>query len=177
MGKVGAEELIHREWCAGASLMLCLTFLSLPGCVAQQADMKTTERQLQKSIKQSTEEMAQRNAQQREELEEIKGQDLPKLRGDIDQIRHQAQTLHATGENLKQRVAVLEQQPQKLDPESSARYSQVRESLNAMDARNKSDRDQLRAEVNDRLDSLDVVIGRILLRLEELEKRSQPSKK
>jgi predicted nucleic acid-binding Zn-ribbon protein len=111
---------------------------------------------------------------------------------------------------LKEQTAQLEQIAQKLETENANHYTKVRESLNAEDVRNKADRDQLRSEVNNRLDeinrqmellqkdiidavqktnaalvksvdarldSLDVVIGTILLRIEELEKRPQPSKK
>ena len=89
-------------------------------------------------------------------------------------------------------------------------YTQMRESLNALDVKNKADRDQLRGDVNvrldeinrqmevlskdiidavqktnatlvknvdRRLDALDVVVGKILLRMDKLEKQRQPKKK
>lgn len=131
--------------------------LGLSGCVAQQADLKSTERRL----KQSNDELAQRGAQQRQELEELKGQELPRLRGELERALHQAQELQGKQEDLKQRSAVLEQQTKrleqlagKLDAESTNRYAAVRESLNAQDVKNKSDRDQLRLDVNNRLDEI-----------------------
>jgi tol-pal system protein YbgF len=156
------EANVMRMWTAAGGVVWAL---GMGGCVAQQADLKTAERQLQKSIKQSNEELAQRGAQQRQELEEIKGQEIPRLRGDVDRVQHLTQDLQGKQEDLKQRSAGLEQQTKKLDQkldhlaknletENTARYSQLRESLNAQDAKSKADRDQLRSEVNNRLDEI-----------------------
>ncbi|BFU93950.1 MAG: putative TPR repeat containing exported protein periplasmic protein contains a protein prenylyltransferase domain [Nitrospira sp.] len=156
------EANVMRLWTAAGGVVWAL---GMGGCVAQQADLKTTERQLQKSIKQSNEELAQRGAQQRQELEEIKGQEIPRLRGDLDRVQHLTQDLQGKQEDLKQRSAGLEQQTKKLDQkldhwaknletENTARYSQLRESLNAQDTKSKADRDQLRGEVNNRLDEI-----------------------
>ena len=193
-------------------LVLSLIYLSLSGCVAQQADMKSMERK----IKQSSAEQNKRVAQQNQELEILKSQELPKLRGELEKAQHQAQEIQRAQDDLGQRSAVLEQQARKLEQLSSQlesgsanRYAQVRESLNAQDMRNKSDRDQLRIDVNtrlddinrqmeslrkdiidavaktnatlvkgltSRLDSIDVAIGTILHRVEELEKRRPPVK-
>lgn len=193
-------------------LVVSLMYLSLSGCVAQQADMKSMERK----IKQSSAEQNKRVAQQNQELEILKSQELPKLRGELEKAQHQAQEIQRAQDDLSQRSAVLEQQARKLEQLSSQlesgsanRYAQVRESLNAQDMRNKSDRDQLRIDVNtrlddinrqmeslrkdiidavaktnatlvksltSRLDSVDVAIGSILHRVEELEKRRPPVK-
>jgi chromosome segregation ATPase len=193
-------------------LVVSLMYLSLSGCVAQQADMKSMERK----IKQSSAEQNKRVAQQNQELEILKSQELPKLRGELEKAQHQAQEIQRAQDDLSQRSAVLEQQARNLEQLSSQlesgsanRYAQVRESLNAQDMRNKSDRDQLRIDVNtrlddinrqmeslrkdiidavaktnatlvksltSRLDSVDVAIGTILHRVEELEKRRPPVK-
>ncbi len=193
-------------------LVVSLIYLSLSGCVAQQADMKSMERK----IKQSSAEQNKRVAQQNQELEILKSQELPKLRGELEKAQHQAQEIQRDQDDLGQRSAVLEQQARKLEQLSSQlesgsanRYAQVRESLNAQDMKNKSDRDQLRIDVNtrlddinrqmeslrkdiidavaktnatlvkgltSRLDSIDVAIGTILHRVEELEKRRPPVK-
>jgi chromosome segregation ATPase len=193
-------------------LVVSLMYLSLSGCVAQQADMKSMERK----IKQSSAEQNKRVAQQNQELEILKSQELPKLRGELEKAQHQAQEIQRAQDDLGQRSAVLEQQTRKLEQLSSQlesgsanRYAQVRESLNAQDMKNKSDRDQLRIDVNtrlddinrqmeslrkdiidavaktnatlvkgltSRLDSIDVAIGTILHRVEELEKRRPPVK-
>lgn len=139
-------------------VVLSLIYLSLSGCVAQQpADMKSMERK----IKESSAEQNKRAAQQNQELELLKSQELPKLRGELEKAQHQAQEIQRAHDDLSQRSAVLEQQTRKLEQlsvklesESSNRYAQVRESLNAQDMKNKSDRDQLRSDVNTRLDDI-----------------------
>src|SRR6186713_3106833 len=138
-------------------VVLSLIYLGLSGCVAQQADMKSMERK----IKQSSAEQNTRVAQQNQELEELKSQELPKLRGELERAQHQAQEIQRAQDDLRQRSQVLEQQTKKLeqlsakfDADNANRYSQVRESLNAQDVKNKADRDQLRTDVNARLDDV-----------------------
>jgi tol-pal system protein YbgF len=139
------------------TVMCVLSISLLSGCVAQQADLKSAERR----FKESNEALAQRGAQQRQELEELKSHELPKLRGELEKAQHQAQEIQRAQDDLRQRSAVLEQQTRKLEQlsskleaESTNRYAQVRESLNAQDLKNKSDRDQLRVDVNTRLDDV-----------------------
>src|SRR5262245_13155434 len=138
-----------------------LTACLLNGCVAQQADLKQTEKNLQQRIKQSNEELAQTRARQSQEISTLREQELPQLRGELERAQHQAQEILKAQDDLKQRSAVLEQQTKKLeqlsaklDAESTSRYTQVRESLNAQDIKNKTDRDQLRMDVNTRLDDV-----------------------
>jgi chromosome segregation ATPase len=194
-------------------VVLSLLYLGLSGCVGQQGDMKSMERK----IKESSAEQNKRVARQNQELDVLKSQELPKLRGDLERAQHQAQEIQRAQDDLSQRSTVLEQQTRKLEQlssqlelESANRYAQVRESLNAQDMKHKSDRDQLRIDVNTRLDdinrqmeslrkdiidavaktntafvkgvttrldSIDKLIGTILHRLEELEKRRPPVKK
>ena len=97
------------------------------GCVAQQSDLKQTERNLQQRIKQSNDESAQTRARQSQEILMLREQELPQLRGELERAFHQAQ--------------------------------------------------EHKAKQEERLDSLDVVIGKILLRMEDLEKRLQTLKK
>jgi len=139
------------------TLVSLLSISLLSGCVAQQADLKSAERRM----KESNEALAQRGAQQRQELEELKSQEIPKLRGELERAQHQAQEIQRAQDDLRQRSQVLEQQTKKLeqlsaklDAESANRYTQVRESLNAQDVKNRADRDQLRADVNTRLDDV-----------------------
>jgi DNA anti-recombination protein RmuC len=197
-------------------VVLSLIYLSLSGCVEQQGDMKGDMKSMERKIKVSSAEQNKRVAQQHQELEILKSQELPKLRGELEKAQHQAQEIQRAQDDLSQRSAVLEQQTRKLEQlssqlesESANRYAQVRESLNAQDMKNKSDRDQLRIDVNtrlddinrqmeslrkdiidavaktnaalvkgltSRLDSIDVVNGTILHRVEELEKRRPPVK-
>lgn len=131
------------------------------GCVAQQADLKQTEKSLQQRIKQSSDESAQTRARQSQEISALREQELPQLRGELERALHQAQELQGKQEDLKQRSAVLEQQTKKLeqlagklDAENASRYAQVRESLNAQDVKSKADREQFRTEMNSRLDDV-----------------------
>lgn len=140
--------------CVGVALLTS-------GCMAQQADLKKTEQQLQSRIKQSNDELLQTRARQSQEISALREQELPQLRDQLDRAQHQAQDLQGKQDDLKQRSAVLEQQTRKLEQlaakietESTTRYSQVRESLNAQDVKNKQDRDQLRMDVNGRLDDV-----------------------
>ena len=135
--------------------------LLVTGCVAQQADLKQTEKNLQQRIKQSSDESAQTRARQSQEISALREQELPQLRGELERALHQAQELQGKQEDLKQRSAQLEQQTKrleqlagKLEADSTSRYNQVRESLNAQDVKNKQDRDQLRMDVNARLDDV-----------------------
>jgi chromosome segregation ATPase len=119
--------------------------------------MKSMERK----IKESSAEQNKRVAQQNQELELLKSQELPKLRGELEKAQHQAKEIQRAQDDLSQRSAALEQQTRKLEQlsskletESANRYAQVRESLNAQDMKNKSDRDQLRNDVNTRLDDI-----------------------
>jgi chromosome segregation ATPase len=138
-------------------VVLSLIYVSLFGCVAQPGDSKSMERK----IKESSLEQNKRVAQQNQELELLKSQELPKLHGQLEKAQHQAQELQRAHDDLSQRSAALEQQTRKLEQlstkletESANRYAQVRESLNAQDMKNKSDRDQLRNDVNTRLDDI-----------------------
>ena len=131
------------------------------GCIAQQADLKQTEKNLQQRIKQSSDESAQTRARQSQEISALREQELPQLRGELERALHQAQELQGKQEDLKQRSAQLEQQTKrleqlagKLEADSTTRYNQVRESLNAQDVKNKQERDQLRMDVNARLDDV-----------------------
>jgi tol-pal system protein YbgF len=149
------ELVWHRRSLGTLACLLSISLLN--GCVAQQADLKSAERRM----KESNEALAQRGAQQRQELEELKSQELPKLRGELERAQHQAQEIQRAQDDLRQRSAMLEQQTKKLeqlsaklDAESANRFAQVRESLNAQDVKNKADRDQLRVDVNTRLDDV-----------------------
>jgi tol-pal system protein YbgF len=129
--------------------------------MAQQADLKQTEKNLQQRIKQTSDESAQTRARQSQEISTLREQELPQLQGKLDLVSHQAQELQGKQEDLKQRSAVLEQQTKKLeqlagksDAENANRYAQLRESLNAQDVKSKADRDQFRTEMNSRLDDV-----------------------
>ncbi|MEI8015161.1 MAG: hypothetical protein WCH20_10035 [Nitrospira sp.] len=146
----------------GTWTTICVVYVLLStGCVAQQSDLKQTEKNLQQRIKQSSDESAQTRARQSQEISVLREQELPQLRGELERALHQAQELQAKQEDFKQRSLQLEQQTKrleqlagKLEVDGTTRYNQVRESLNAQDVKNKQDRDQLRIDVNARLDDV-----------------------
>lgn len=146
----------------GTWATICVVYVLLStGCVAQQSDLKQTEKNLQQRIKQSVDESAQTRARQSQEISVLREQELPQLRGELERALHQAQELQAKQEDFKQRSLQLEQQTKrleqlagKLEVDGTTRYNQVRESLNAQDVKNKQERDQLRIDVNARLDDV-----------------------
>jgi tol-pal system protein YbgF len=144
-------------WISGWSVLVLVTV----GCMAQQADLKKTEQSLQTRIKQSSDELAQRGAQQRQELAVLREQELPQLRGELDRAFKQASDLQAKQDNLNQRSAQIEQQTKKLEQlatklesDTTTRYAWIQKSLDTQDLKNKEDRDRLRMEVNARLDDV-----------------------
>ena len=131
------------------------------GCIAQQADLKQTEKNLQQRIKQSSDESAQTRARQSQEISALREQELPQLRGELERALHQAQELQGKQEDLKQRASQIEQQTKKLeqlagkiDTESSTRYAWVQKSLDTQELKSKEDRDRFRTEMNSRLDEV-----------------------
>ena len=144
-------------------LLIFLSFLPLAGCIAEQADLKQTEKNLQQRIKQSSEESAQIRARQSQEISSLREQELPQLRGELERALHQAQELQGKQEDLKQRMALLEKQKS--------------DRLEELDAKLEPETKIDKPGLVERLDSLDVVIGTILLRMEELEKRLQALEK
>jgi tol-pal system protein YbgF len=138
------------------------------GCIAQQADLKQTEKTLQQRIKQSSDESAQTRARQSQEISVLREEELPKLQGKLDQVSHQAQELQGEQEDLKQRSSKLEQRSiqieqqtkkleqltGKIEADSSARYAWAQKSLDTQDLKSKEERDRFRTEMNSRLDDI-----------------------
>src|SRR5215510_11154445 len=91
-------------------VVLSLIYLSLSGCVAPPGDMKSMERK----IKESSAEQNKRVAQQNQELELLKSQELPKLRGELEKAQHQTQEIQRAQDDLSQRSAALEQRLEQL---------------------------------------------------------------
>jgi tol-pal system protein YbgF len=127
--------------CAVAVVIVVL-FAFLSGCVAQQADLKQTERNLQQRMKQQDDQLSQARARQGQEISTLREQELPQLRGDLEKALHQARELQAKQEDLKHRSAQLEQQTKKLeqlaakmDADSTTRHAWVQKSLDNQDAK------------------------------------------
>ncbi len=148
-----------------ASLALAATgFALLSGCVAQQADLKQTERELQRRIKQQTEEQAQNRARQNQEIVSLREQDIPSLRGDLDKAMHRSQVLESRQDDLLSKLASQESkferrigESEKRSIDDNKRLGWVEKQLVDQDALLKGERDRSRAElaaVTSRLDQV-----------------------
>ena len=85
LGAVGGKAAPAR---LGVLVLVASGLTLLSGCVAQQADLKQTERELQRRIKQTTEEQAQTRARQNQEIVSLREQEIPKLSGDVGEAIH-----------------------------------------------------------------------------------------
>ena len=83
LGAVGGKAAPAR---LGVLVLVASGLTLLSGCVAQQADLKQTERELQRRIKQTTEEQAQTRARQNQEIVSLREQEIPKLSGDVEDL-------------------------------------------------------------------------------------------
>lgn len=113
--------------------LFCATVLY--GCVAQQSDLKKSEKDLQQQL-------AQTRAKQGQELSTLREQEMPQLRGELEKAMYVMKHLYAKQEEHQ----VI---------------------LNRLEKLHESDK----TSISQRLDSVDLVIGKILLRLEAIEKR------
>jgi tol-pal system protein YbgF len=127
---------------------------TLGGCVAQQADLKQTERELQRKIKQSTEELAQTRARQSQEIVSLREQDIPALRGDLDKAVHKAQTLEVRQDDLASKLSAQEAKidrrltdSEKRSSEDNKRLGWVEKQLVDQDSMLKGDRERHKAEM------------------------------
>jgi tol-pal system protein YbgF len=142
-------------WYGFVLLALVGTGLALlSGCVAQQADLKQTERELQRRIKQQTEEQAQNRARQNQEIVSLREQDIPSLRGDVDKAIHKTQTLEARQDDLMSKLASQDArlgqrigEGEKRSLEESKRLGWVEKQLVDQDAMLKSERDRSKSEL------------------------------
>ncbi|MGZ9274680.1 MAG: tol-pal system protein YbgF [Nitrospira sp.] len=145
----------HGLWCAAVVPVLVGTGLALlSGCVAQQADLKQTERELQRRIKQTTEEQAQNRARQNQEIVSLREQDIPSLRGDVDKAIHRTQSLEAKQDDLMAKLASQDSklsqrmgEGEKRSLEESKRLGWVEKQLVDQDAMLKGERDRSRSEL------------------------------
>ena len=149
------QDYLQQVRCAVA-VVLVMLFTLLSGCVAQQADLKQTERALQQKIKQQDDQLSQTRARQSQEISNLREQDLPQLRGELEKARHQAEELQSRQEDLKHRSAQLEQQTKKLEQlaakletDTNTRYVWLQKSLETQDAK-----------VNARLDELSRAVSK-----------------
>ena len=161
LGAVGGNAAPAR---LGVLVLVASGLALLSGCVAQQADLKQTERELQRRIKQQTEEQAQTRARQNQEIVSLREQDIPSLRGDVDKAIHRTQSLEARQDDLLARLASQDSkvnqrlgESEKRSAEESKRLGWVEKQLVDQDALLKGERDRNRAEfaaVTARLDQV-----------------------
>ena len=161
LGAVGSHTAPAR---LGVLVLVASGLALLSGCVAQQADLKQTERELQRRIKQQTEEQAQTRARQNQEIVSLREQDIPSLRGDVDKAIHRTQSLEARQDDLLAKLASQDSkvnqrlgESEKRSAEESKRLGWVEKQLVDQDALLKGERDRNRAEfaaVTARLDQV-----------------------
>ncbi len=115
----------------GVLLGLAVGGLFLPGCVAQQSDLKKTE----KDFKQTS-------AKQTQEITSLREYEIPQLRGELEKALHLTKDLQARQEDLKYRSAQAEQQTKKLEQlavkletDGSTRYLWMQKSFETQDAK------------------------------------------
>ena len=116
-------------------MIIIVLFLVLTGCVAQEADLRQTEKDLQHSIKKQNAQLSQARAKQSMEISTLRDQDLPRLRGDVERAVNQAQDLQAKQDDLKFRLTSLEQHAKKMETENSTRHAWVQKSLTTQEAK------------------------------------------
>ncbi len=127
----------------GVLLGIAVGGLILPGCVAQQSDLKKAEKDLQQQLSQT-------RARQSQELSTLREQELPQLRGELEKALHQARELQGKQEDFKHRSAQLEQQTKKLEQlaakleaDSSTRYLWMQKSFETQDVKVSARLDEL----------------------------------
>ncbi len=98
----GPRSVLRREG-------IVILVLALSGCVPQQVDLKQTEKNLPQRIKQLSDESTETRARQNREISEIREEELPQLRGNLERALHQTQDLQAKQDDLRLRVRNLEQ--------------------------------------------------------------------
>jgi tol-pal system protein YbgF len=138
----------------------------LAGCVAQEADLRQAERDLQKKIKQSNEELAQTRARQNQEITNLREQELPKLEGKIEVAAKQAEVLSHAQEDLKTRAAGLDKRAAELEKRLGWAEKTLVEQDNLLKAQDnllKSERERVRAELTGE-------VGKASTRLDILQK-------
>jgi tol-pal system protein YbgF len=123
-------------------MMIIVLFAFLTGCVAQQADLVQTEKALQQKIKQQDDQMSQARARQSQEISTLRDQDLPHLRGELERAVFQSKDMQAKQEDIKHRLAQLDQQAKKLeqltakmDADNTTRHAWVQKSIETQEAK------------------------------------------
>ena len=154
----GTRSVLRRR----GAILIVLALLPLPGCVAQQTDLKQTEKTLPQRMRQSDDQLAQTRARQSLEISSLRDEELSRLKGKLEQVMHQTQELKAKQEDLKSRSAQLERQVKRLEQLSgqTARPLEV-----VTNPPSKS--------IDTRLDSQVELISSLLVQIADLRRRVQ----
>ncbi len=140
----------HVRGCLGRLAVAAVIATVLPGCIAQQADLKQAERDLQKKIKQSNEEQVQTRARQSQEISAIREQELPTLRGDLDKALHQGKVfenrLDDLQAKLESRIEKRSADQDRRAAEQDQRLSGIAKQLLDQDRQATADRERMKAE-------------------------------
>ncbi len=133
----------HLRTMHGMLLGIAAGSLLLPGCVAQQSDLKKAEKDLQQQLSQA-------RARQSQEISTLREHELPQLRGELEKALHQARELQNRQEDFKHRSVQLEQQTKKLEQlaakletDSSTRYLWMQRSFETQDTKVSTRLDEL----------------------------------
>lgn len=163
-------------------MIIIVLFLLLSGCVAQEADLRQTEKVLQQRIKQQDDQLSQSRAKQSLEISTLRDQELPRLRGDLEKALYQAQDIQAKQEDFKHRLAQLEQHVKKMEADNATRHAWVQKSLDTQETKVSARLDelsrametatgQLRKDIVDAIQRTnDGLAKRVEARLEEQQK-------
>jgi tol-pal system protein YbgF len=142
-------------------MIIVVLFAFLTGCVAQQADLLQTEKALQQRIKQQDEQLSQTRARQSQEISTLRDQDLPQLRGELERALNHTQDMQAKQEDLKHRLAQLEQHTKKLeqltakmDADNTTRHAWVQKSLDTQEAKFTSKLDEFSKSMDHAIETL-----------------------
>lgn len=127
----------------GMLLGIAVGGLLLPGCMAQQYELKKAEKDLQQQLSQT-------RARQSQEISTLREHELPQLRGELEKALHQARELQNKQEDFRHRSVQLEQQTKKLEQlaakletDSSTRYLWMQKSFETQDAKVSARLDEL----------------------------------
>jgi len=124
-------------------VIIIVLFVLLTGCVAQEADLRQTEKVLQQRIKQQDDQLSQSRAKQSLEISNLRDQEMPRLRGDLEKALYQAQDIQAKQEDFKHRLAQLEQHVKKMEADNATRHAWTQKSLDTQEAKVSARLDEL----------------------------------
>ncbi len=181
MGRLGT--------CTGMTLCVLL----VAGCVAQQADLKrmegTFDRKLtnvdqrERQLQQNIEEALQRIDQQRKEAEQlvseararlrqdirdIRGEELPKLQGRLEETDHHLKRNRERVDNVQHRVESLTQVLMKQQAENDKRLGKLEETQRSQYASLKTDQQALQQQLETVRQTLHQDLNKLVARVEAL---------